>query len=186
MTVRPDGTIEGASPRKRGRREVVATPVIETGTVFIGSKDLSFYAIDAATGRPKWSFPTGGEIYDGAVIDGDTVLFSSADGFLYALSKVSGQKKWAFETLAGTRPQQRRLPSPPVIENGVVYLTNWPKQWDKDPMKGFLYAIDVASGALRWTVSADGADPSSPPFVARDLVLFSIKKRISLSTERKA
>jgi len=147
----------------QGRRAVWATPVVENGTVLVGSRDFSFYAIDAVTGRKKWSFKTGGEIYDAAIIHGGNVLFTSSDGFLYAMDIGTGEKKWAFETLAEMR---KRLPNEPIVDRGVVYLTNWAGS------ESYLYAIDAVSGSLKWVVRAYSGFPS-PPRHFGGLIFFS-------------
>jgi PQQ-like domain len=45
--------------KEQGIRRVDMTPTVENGTVFVGSGDHSFYAIDAATGKKKWSYDIG-------------------------------------------------------------------------------------------------------------------------------
>jgi outer membrane protein assembly factor BamB len=42
-----------------GTRKIDMTPAVVNGTVFIGSGDHSFYAIDAPTGQKKWSYAAG-------------------------------------------------------------------------------------------------------------------------------
>ena len=46
-----------------------ASPIVVNGTVFIGDNDGYFYAIDAATGFPRWQFPAGG---NSALLGGDS------------------------------------------------------------------------------------------------------------------
>ncbi|MGW4985906.1 outer membrane protein assembly factor BamB family protein, partial [Streptomyces mirabilis] len=53
--------------------------------VYVGSRDSSLYAVDAATGRKRWSFLTGSAVSSSpAVVDG-VVYFGSVDGNLYAV-----------------------------------------------------------------------------------------------------
>ena len=42
------------SRQPRGRARIEATVVVKDGTVYIGSWDYKFYALDASTGRLKW------------------------------------------------------------------------------------------------------------------------------------
>ncbi|MEK7821835.1 MAG: PQQ-binding-like beta-propeller repeat protein, partial [Planctomycetota bacterium] len=55
------------------------------GTIYIGTRDGTFYAI-APDGRPRWSYKTGGPIeFSSAAIGPDgTVYVGSTDGYLYA------------------------------------------------------------------------------------------------------
>jgi len=46
-----------------------ASPIVVNGTVFIGDNDGYFYALDAATGFPRWQFPAGG---NSALLGGDS------------------------------------------------------------------------------------------------------------------
>ena len=46
-------------------------------TVFFGSYDGRFYAVDARTGEQKWSYREGGKISGGATVIGDIVYFSN-------------------------------------------------------------------------------------------------------------
>jgi len=173
ITVRPGAglleMIEAAESRgpRRGKREVDATPVVENGTVFIGSKDYSFYAIDAATGRKKWSFQTGGEIHENAVTHGAMVLFTSRDGFLYAVDANTGEKKWAFETRV-----PKSEPKAPIVADRVIYLA----------AGLYLYAIDVTSGLAKWSLFTGMSDFSQP--TKTNSLIFVSKKQDTYAVER--
>jgi outer membrane protein assembly factor BamB len=67
------------------------------GTVYIGSADHNFYAIDR-NGELRWSFPTG-EIIDSSALldDAGRVIFGSGDGHLYALDRNDGALLWSYE-----------------------------------------------------------------------------------------
>ena len=56
------------------------------GVVYVGSGDDNVYALDAATGDVRWSYPTGGEIFSSPVVPGNVVYIGSEDGKLYALN----------------------------------------------------------------------------------------------------
>ncbi|MCB1316850.1 MAG: PQQ-binding-like beta-propeller repeat protein, partial [Leptospiraceae bacterium] len=74
---------------------IFSSPVIDAeGTVYIGSADQYFYAIDR-NGRLKWKFATG-EIIDSAALLDDTgrVYFGSGDAHVYALNRRTGTMIW--------------------------------------------------------------------------------------------
>ena len=76
---------------------VFSSPVIDgDGTVYVGSADHYFYALDR-DGRVRWKFLTS-EIIDSAALldDQGRVIFGSGDGRLYALDRHSGAMQWAF------------------------------------------------------------------------------------------
>ena len=67
------------------------------GTVYIGSEDAKFYALDGATGAKRWEFATGDYIdADAAIGENGTVYCASTDGKAYALNGATGGKKWEF------------------------------------------------------------------------------------------
>jgi len=76
---------------------VFSSPVIaKDGTIYVGSADRYFYALDAS-GQLKWSKLTG-EIIDSAALldDRGHVYFGSGDGYAYALDADSGTPVWQF------------------------------------------------------------------------------------------
>jgi len=160
-----EGMAAARARQELGKREVAATPVVEDSTVLVGSRDHSFYALDAVTGQARWSYPTKGEIYDRAIASEGRVYFSSGDGFLYALELATGHLLWSFETLKGIR-MEKRPPSEPVWKDGTLYITTWTEK------NSYLYAIDATSGTAKWTLEVDASDPS-PPALSDSLVLFS-------------
>ena len=83
-----------------------ASPAVADGTLYIGSWDSYFYALDAASGRQRWRFKTGEDpninnqvgIQSSAVVADGVVYFGCRDSHLYALDAASGAKRWAFST----------------------------------------------------------------------------------------
>src|SRR5207247_543751 len=93
--------------RREGSRRVDMAPAVANGTVFIGSGDHSFYAIEADTGKKKWSYEAGRGMASNsnssypvppAIVRNGTVYFVTDDG-LHAADALSGERKWLFETL---------------------------------------------------------------------------------------
>lgn len=76
---------------------IFSSPVIGgDGTVYIGSADRNFYAIDD-TGQERWHFATGEIIDSSALLDDEgRVIFGSGDGHLYALDAQTGEELWTF------------------------------------------------------------------------------------------
>ena len=147
-----------------GKKEVQATPVVEAGSVFIGSQDHSLYALDAASGNRRWAFRTGEKIYESAIVANDKVYVVSGDAVLYALESATGEKRWTFETLPrGANP---RPPGQALLQGGTLYVTNWPFRRGDTPNTSYVHAVDAESGQARWTRSVDGGFVSEPAVTA--------------------
>jgi outer membrane protein assembly factor BamB len=165
-----------------GRRRVEMTPAVDNGTVFVGSEDKSFYAIDAATGKKKWSYPAGQWLGGPpAIVKNGVVYFTSEQG-LHAVDVLTGKRKWRFETLPEiSKGNWSRPPSAPVLSDGVFFLTAWPYGNDA---KSFLYAVNLETGKPKWVTTVDGGTFMGDPVTAKDLVFFSVIEKGSDTTYR--
>lgn len=85
------------------------------GRVIVGSRDKLLHAIDAATGKPAWTFTTRARVDSSPAIAGGRIYVGSSDGRLYVLDAVSGQKHWEFD--AGSA-----LTASPAIAAGRVVI----------------------------------------------------------------
>ncbi|MBV8801219.1 MAG: PQQ-binding-like beta-propeller repeat protein [Alphaproteobacteria bacterium] len=149
---------------------VMASPAIADGTVYIGSSDGRFYALDLASGAKKWEFKTGARVTSSAAVANGTVFFESFDGKFYALDAVSGGLKWKFAVpgerrftaahLHGMEPKGEAMPDPfdlflssPAVWNGVVYFGSG---------DGNVYALGAANGALKWKYRTGDVVHASP------------------------
>lgn len=123
-----------------------SSPAIAEGTIYIGSRDLKLYALDAATGAKRWEYQTDSWVESSPTVANGIVYFGSNDGKLYALDTRSGEKLWDFKT---TYP----VTSSPAVANGIVYF-------GADDY--YLYALDAASGTKLWDFDTQGPVTSSP------------------------
>jgi outer membrane protein assembly factor BamB len=72
------------------------SPVVgPDGSVYIGSMDFNFYAINGTNGTPRWAFATSDRVLSTPAVGADgTVYLSSSDGGFYALETVNGRLRW--------------------------------------------------------------------------------------------
>lgn len=122
-------------------------PLLADDVVFVGGGDGRFHAVDAATGKARWTFATKGRIRNGAAIDGERVVFGSADHFAYALDRRSGEERWRFDT-------QAEVDATPLAHAGKVYVGN------RGPG---LLKLDGATGAQDWRLYFWGSWVESTP-----------------------
>ncbi|MDR3200547.1 MAG: PQQ-binding-like beta-propeller repeat protein, partial [Spirochaetales bacterium] len=73
-------------------------PVVKGDTIYFGSADGNFYALDIESGYMRWVFKTGAPINSVPYADDDQVYFGSQDGKTYAVSREEGLEIWNFPT----------------------------------------------------------------------------------------
>lgn len=78
--------------------EVLSSPAIVDGTVYVGSTDGFVYAIDQVTGKQRWAYKTPDMVEAPALVLDGKVYIGSSDGYLYALHAKTGKLAWKFET----------------------------------------------------------------------------------------
>ncbi len=149
---------------------IVSSPALHDGVLFFGSDDGLLYAVDAASGRERWRFRTGGPVASSPAVEGGRVFFGSYDGRFYALDEKTGALLWKFATggerrfeargLHGLQPKQQTYADPydvylssPAVAGGTVYFGSG---------DGHVYALEAASGALRWKVDTGEVVHASP------------------------
>lgn len=90
------------------------------GTVYVGDVNGNFYAVDPATGEPKWSMKADGYILFPSTLSGDgkTVYIGSSDHHLYALNTATGEERWKRDVGAEIRQQVT------VTDEGTVVLAS--------------------------------------------------------------
>lgn len=150
--------------------QVLSSPAFADGTLFIGSSDHFLYALDASTGTLKWKFETGGRVTSSPAVSAGLVFFGSFDSNFYALDAATGKLKWKFKTagerrfsaphLHGAEPAAEIMPDPfdfylssPVIANGAVFFGSGDTN---------IYALDAASGTLKWKFKTGDVVHASP------------------------
>ena len=174
------GTYAGEAPRQLHRvkwvfptgDQIVSSPVHHDGVIFFGGDDGNVYAVDAVSGRQLWKRRTGGPVPASPAIAGDMLYVGSYDGKFYALDRRTGVPRWKFATegerrfeakgLHGMQPKHQTIADPfdvflssPVVANGTVYFGSG---------DGHLYALDAATGDLRWKFKTGDVVHASPAY----------------------
>ncbi len=149
---------------------VISSPAIAGGVIYFGSVDQHLYALDLQSGRQKWKFRTESAVTSSPAVSAGAVYFGSFDGDFYALDAATGKLKWKFATegerrftakgIHGLHPRGESMPDPwdfylssPAVANGLVYFGSG---------DGHVYALNAATGALKWKVRTNGVVHSSP------------------------
>jgi outer membrane protein assembly factor BamB len=142
---------------------VLSSAIVVARVAYVKAWDNKLHALDAETGKERWSFATGGLDTAPAVADG-TVYAGGADrdetsGTLYAIDAKSGREVWHHQTPCALSD------SSPVVVDGVVYVGGG----NGKETAGALYAIDAASGNEVWSFDT-GMPVWSAPAVAKGTV----------------
>jgi hypothetical protein len=77
-------------------------PLVINNTIYAGSRDSYFYALDAVTGSLKWRYKTGDAILYSAAYKDGVVYFASNDARAYALNATNGSLIWRSPKLPGS------------------------------------------------------------------------------------
>ena len=133
---------------------IYATPAMDSESIYVGSEDHYFYAVDKSTGQIRWKFKTGGAVHSSATLVDNTIVFGSSDGLLYALDKKEGNLIWRFSSKGEKKYGlwDYYLSSPKSDEN-LIY-------WGSGD--GNLYALDIKTGAKIWQFQTDGIIHANP------------------------
>ena len=113
-----------------------ASPAVgPDGAVYVTCRDKNVYALDGKTGAKLWQFATAGRLATRPAVAGGMVYVgtSDKDRKVVALDAKTGAKKWEQAT-------QTAASSPAVGPGGLVYVS-----------AGRLYALDGATGAIKWS-----------------------------------
>jgi eukaryotic-like serine/threonine-protein kinase len=150
--------------------QVISSPAVVGGTIYVGSTDGNLYAVDREAATLKWKFEAKSRIASSPAVSDGVVYFGAYDGNFYAVDVAAGQLKWKFQTagerrfaakhLHGSQPAAETMPDPwdcylssPVVWNGVVYFGSG---------DGNVYALNAATGALNWKFKTGDVLHASP------------------------
>jgi hypothetical protein len=174
------GAYGGAGPRQFHRVKwkfptgdrIVSSPVHKDGVIYFGGDDGNVYAVAAADGHQLWKHKMGGPVPSSPAVEGETLYVGGYDGKFHALDTRTGATRWKFATggerrfeakgLHGFQPKSQTIPdafdvflSSPVVARGTVYFGSG---------DGHVYAIDAASGELKWKFTTGDVVHASPAY----------------------
>lgn len=163
---RPVGGWYGQTELRRVHFDDAFQVAISGGKVYFGSSaDGKVTALDAASGRERWSVITGGPVRLAPTVWREKVYFGSDDGFVYCLGADDGAERWRFHA----------APSGSKVLGSGKMISLWPVRTgvlvDDDtayfgagifPAEGVsMYAVDAEDGKLKWCNDACGDAPQS-------------------------
>jgi outer membrane protein assembly factor BamB len=125
---------------KWGAAPFESSPLYRKGVLYVGSWDHHVYAVDAKTGRKKWSFQADEQVNTSAAYWKGTIYIATDGGSLYALSARSGKLRWRAQSNAKFGAREFFYATP-TVAYGRVFIGN---------TDGTMYVFGARSGKLRW------------------------------------
>ena len=188
-----------------GSKPIVGGPVVADGLVLVGSSDGNLYAFDAAEGFFHWAFQTGAAVWSTPSVSDGVAYFGSLDHNVYAVDLRDGTKLWSFQAHgavtaspvvargrvyvgsfasvffaldARTGKEVWRFDGADkwywggaVADESTIYAPS---------LDGNVYALDVDTGDLKWTLQTEGQIIGSPVVVSGRLAVPSTDERVRL------
>jgi outer membrane protein assembly factor BamB len=103
---------------------VYSSAAVWNKTIYVGSYDGRFYALDAATGDVRWSFKANDRISGAPTVLAGIVYFATLGERTYGLDARTGEEVWTF-------PDGQYTPI--VADEERVYLTGYRRVYGLEP-----------------------------------------------------
>jgi outer membrane protein assembly factor BamB len=151
-------TLVGLAWRAPTEGDVISSPAVANGAVYVGSGDGSLYALDLATGARRWRYEAGSAVTSSPAVGGGLIFAAARDRSIFAVDATSGVRRWRIVTkpdlpLAwGHESGEYYLSSPTYIDGTIVVGAG----------DGGVYALDAASGRQKWRAQTEGRVRASP------------------------
>lgn len=138
-------------------RGLQATPLIHKGVIYLSADQSRVFAIDARTGKKKWSYDPKvakdvervyccGSNNRGVALWEDLVLVGTMDARMVALDKESGVVRWETEVIDWREGYS--ITGAPLVVKDMVLTGVAGGEYG---IRGFVKAFDARTGAMRWT-----------------------------------
>ena len=135
--------------------EILASPIVADGTVFITNREGFLYAVDAASGQQLWRSDVGQYVLRTTPTFHEGTLYLVAGFDTIALDATTGEERWRTTIrYAGT--------ASPTVAGDTMFVVS---------QEGWLYAFSTKDGSERWKVTTDGISFGSPSVGADRLVV---------------
>ncbi|MGC4106351.1 MAG: PQQ-binding-like beta-propeller repeat protein [Thermomicrobiales bacterium] len=126
--------------------ELLSSPVLANGTLFVATKGGDLLALDASTGSLRWRTHLTDYVIRSSPSVADDTVYVGAGFALYAIDAQTGETRWKAETRYVGQ-------STPTVADGIVVISSQ-EEW--------MYGFDATSGAMVWRIPTDGVVFGAP------------------------
>ena len=145
----------------------MSAPIAVGGTLYTSTGYSVVRAIDAATGRLKWTFDPGAAVAAGEKLRMNwgsrglawwrgRIYVGTADGRLIALDAATGRVAWSVLTVG--KDDGRTISGAPRIYDGKVLIGHGGA--DTSPIRGYVTAYDALTGRQLWRFHTVPGNPA--------------------------
>ena len=138
--------------------DFTGTPVVAGGVLVAGTNMGAVYALDAATGKLRWSRDLRQPINGSAAIDldapGGAAVFvpvaEQGNPRLVSLALSNGRVRWTARLTRQPKSANADVFGSPTFWRGTVYMGTSGPNGDGSTARGSVVALNEGSGSLRW------------------------------------
>ena len=135
---------------------IYSTPVTDGKSLYIGDDVGVIYALDAKTGKTRWTFDTGMRIVGSPAVSEGVVVFGSANYTIYGLHAKTGKQLWHITS-------NQAVMGAATIHEGIAYIGGG---------DGRMFAIDIHTGKVKWSFDQLTNYVLTRPLVYNDKLYF--------------
>ena len=155
------------------RRGLEATPIVVDGVMYTSGNFGRVYSLDAATGVERWIYDPGVDgqsgryaccdaINRGVAVAKGRVYVAALDGYVHAIDAATGHRIWKADAFPSRGPKSPlTLSGVPVVAGDLLIVGTG--GGDFHGVRGYVEALDLETGALRWRFYTVPRDPSLGP-----------------------
>lgn len=114
--------------------EILSSPVLRDGSVYLGSIDEKIASLDPASGKTKWETAVDGSVIATGMFTDNALVIGTGRGILYAINPENGAILWTFKT-------GNLIKATPAYDGRRLLFGSW---------DGYFYCLDASEGTLLW------------------------------------
>ena len=144
--------------------EVVSSPAVADGMVYVGASDGNLYALRPSSGAVEWTYETRDMVWSSPAVAYGTVFITDWNGNVHAVDAATGEQEWLADT-AG-----RYISGSVAVDEAAVYVGHTPYNTLDDPTTNYakIFRFDRESGTEEWAFETPALEVGSSPVVTDD------------------